>query len=84
MGYAKSTRGEQAMPAALALTSVSKSEPTVTFGDLDLNANPVGGDVSWILPVGDASTKAYETCFATEATSSGGALAGSMTIGTKV
>ncbi len=84
MGYAKSTRGEQAMPAALALTSVSKSEPTVTFGDLDLNANHVGGDVSWTPPIGDAYIKAYETYFATDAAGSGGALAGSVAVGTKV
>ena len=42
------------MPAALALMDVSKRVSDVSFGDLDLDANHVGGDVSWISPENDA------------------------------
>ncbi len=35
----KSTLAEQTMPAALALTDVSKSVSAVSLGDLDLDAN---------------------------------------------
>ena len=45
---------EQPMTAAPALTDVMKSVSTVSFGDLDLDANHVGGDVSWISPEYDA------------------------------
>ncbi len=67
MGYTKSTRGEQAMPAALALTDVSKSVSAVSFGGLDLKANHVGGDVSWIPPKYLAGLETYETYLATDA-----------------
>ena len=39
------------MPAALELTDVSKSVSAVSLGDLDLDANYVGGDMSWTPPV---------------------------------
>ena len=84
MVYAKSTWAEWTTPATLALTSVSKSVSAVSFGDLDLNANHVGGDVSWTPQVGDVNIKTYETYFATGAAGSGGALAGSKAVGTKV
>ena len=42
--YTKATLAEQARPAALALTDVSKSVSTVSFGALDLDANQEGGD----------------------------------------
>ncbi len=42
--YTKSTLAEQTMPAALALTDVSKSVSVVSFGALDLDANHEGGD----------------------------------------
>ena len=45
---------EQTTPAALALTDVSTSVSAVAFGDLDLDANHVGGDGSWTPPVYDA------------------------------
>ena len=49
---------EQTMTAAPALTDVMKSVSTVSFGDLDLDANHVGGDVSWTPPDNDASIEA--------------------------
>ena len=52
--YTKSALAEQTTPAALALTDVSKSVSAVSFGDLDLDANHVGGDVSWTPPENDA------------------------------
>ena len=70
----KSTLAEQTMPAALALTDVSKSVSAVSFGDLDLDANHVGGDVSWTPPENDAGLETYETYLATDAAGSGGAL----------
>ncbi len=53
--YTKATLAEQARPAALALTDVSKSVSAVSFGDLDLDANHVGDDVSLTPPENDAS-----------------------------
>ncbi len=44
--YAESSLCEQTMPAATSLADVSKSVPAVSFEDLDLDANHVGGDVS--------------------------------------
>ncbi len=44
----------QTTPAALALTDVSTSVSAVAFGDLDLDANHVGGDGSCTPPVVDA------------------------------
>ncbi len=64
------------MPAALALADVSKSVSAVSFGDLDLDANHVGGDVSWTPPDNDASIETYETYLATDAAGLGGALTG--------
>ncbi len=52
--YTKATLAEQATPAALAQTDVSTSVSAVSLGDLDLDANHVGGDVSWISPENDA------------------------------
>ena len=52
--YTKSTLAVRAMPAALALTDVSKSVSAVSFCALDLDANHVGGDVSWTPPENDA------------------------------
>ena len=46
------------MPAVLALADVSKSVSAVSFGDLDLDANHVGGDVSWTPLDNDASIEA--------------------------
>ena len=42
------------MPAAIALADVSKSVSAVSFGDLDLDANHGGGDVSLTPPESDA------------------------------
>ena len=84
VSYTKSTLAEQTMPAALELTDVSKSVSAVSFGDPDLDANHVGGDVSWTPPVSNARIKTYETYLATEAAGSGAALAGSMAVGTNV
>ncbi len=42
--YTKATLAEQARPAALALTDVSKGVSAVSFSALDLDANHVGGD----------------------------------------
>ncbi len=50
----KSTLAGQAMPAALAPTDGSKSVSAVSFGDLHLDANHVGGAVSWTPPEDDA------------------------------
>ncbi len=75
--YTKSTLAEQTTPAALALTDVSKSVSAVSFGDLDLDANHVGGDVSWTPPGSDAGIGTYETYLASDAAGSGGVLAGS-------
>ncbi len=55
MVYTKSALAEQTMPAALVLMDVSEIVSAVSFGDLDLDANHVGGDVSWTPPVGDAA-----------------------------
>ena len=60
VALSKSTLAEQTTPAALALTDVSKSVSAVSFGDLDLDANHVGGDVSWTPPVSDANIKTYQ------------------------
>ncbi len=68
----------------LALTDVSKSVSAVSFGDLDSDANHVGGDVSWTPPVCDANIKSYKTYLATDAAGSSGAVAGSMAVGTNV
>ncbi len=46
VGCAKSTWAEQTTPAARALTDVSKSASVVSFGNLDLDANHVSGNVS--------------------------------------
>ncbi len=80
----KSTLAEPTAPAALALADASESASAVSFGDLDLEVNHVGGDVSWTPPVGDVNIKIYETDLATDAAGSAGALAGSMAVGTKV
>ena len=53
--YTKSVLVEQTTPASLALTDVSKSVSAVSFGDLDLDANHVGDDVSVTPPENDAS-----------------------------
>ena len=73
---------EQTMPAATSLADVSKSIPAVSFKDLNLDANHVGGDVSWTPPKGDAVIKTYETYLATDAAGSDGALAASMAVDT--
>ncbi len=44
--YTKSALAEQTTPAALALTDESLSVSAVSFEDLDLEANLLGGDVS--------------------------------------
>ena len=75
--YTKSTLAEQTMPAALALADVLKSVSAVSFGDLHLDANHVGGDVSCAPPESDAGIETYEIYLATDAAGSGGALAGS-------
>ena len=72
------------MPAVLALADISKSVSAVSFSDLDLDANHVGGDVSWTPPENDAGFETYETYLATDAASLGGALTGSMAAGTNV
>ena len=43
------------MPAGIGLADVSKSVSAVSFGDLDLDANHEGVDVSLAPPEGDAS-----------------------------
>ena len=80
--YRKSTLAEQTAPAALALTVVSKSGSAVSFGNLDLDVNHVGGGVSWSPPVSDVNIKTYESYLATDAAGSGGALAGRMAVAT--
>ena len=80
----KSTLAGQTMPAALALTDVAKGVSAVPFDDLDLDANHVGGGVSWASPEDDAGIETYVTNLATGAASSGGALMGRMAVGTKV
>ena len=82
--YTKSTLAEQTTPAALALMDDNLSVSAVSFGDLDLDANHVGGDVSWTPPENDAGIETYETYLATDAAGSGGALTGSMAVGTNV
>ncbi len=82
MVYTKSTLAEQTAPAALALTDVSKSVSAVSFGNLDLDVNHVGGGVSWSPPVSDVNIKTYESYLATDAAGSGGALAGRMAVAT--
>ncbi len=82
--YTESSLCEQTVPAATSLTGVSKSVSVASFEDLDLDANHVGGDVSWTPPEGDAGIEAYETYLATDAAGSGGALAGSTAVGTNV
>ena len=84
MVHTKSTLAEPTAPAALALADASESASAGSFGDLGLEANHVGGDVSWTPPVGDVNIKTYETDLATDAVGSAGALAGSMAVGTKV
>ena len=76
----KSRLAERTTPTALALTDLSKSVFAVSFGNLDLGANHVGGDVSWTPPEIDAGIETYESYLATDAASSGGALAGSMAV----
>ncbi len=51
---------------ACPLTDVSKSLSAFSFGDLDLDANHVGGDVSWTPPENDAGIDTYETYLATD------------------
>ncbi len=72
------------MPAALALMDVSKSVFDVSFGDLDLDANHVGGDVSWTSPENDAGVETYVTYLVADAAGSGAALTGGMAAGTNV
>ena len=78
--YTKSRLAERTTPTALALTDFSKSVFAVSFGNLDLGANHVGGDVSWTPPEIDAGIETYESYLATDATSSGGALADCMAV----
>ena len=73
---------EQTMPAATSLADVSKSIPAVSFQDLNLDANHVGGDMSWTPPKGVAVIKTCETYLATDAAGSDGALAASMAVDT--
>ncbi len=80
--YTKSTLAEQTTPAALTLTGISKSVSAVSIGDRDWEANHVDGDVPWTPPVSDANIKAYVMYLAIDAVGSGGALAGSVTVGT--
>ncbi len=80
--FTKSTLGEQTTPAALALTDVSKGVSAVSFGDLDLDANQVGGDVSWTPPASEAGIVPYETYLATDAAGSARVLAGGVAVGT--
>ncbi len=82
--FTKSTLGEQTTPAALALTDVSKGVSAVSFGDLDLDANQVGGDVSWTPPASEAGIVTYETYLATDAAGSARVLAGGVAVGTNV
>ena len=77
-------RSAPATAAALALTDVSKSVSAVSFGDLDLDANHVGGDVSWTPLESEAGIETYETYLATDAAGSGGVLVGSVAVGMNV
>ncbi len=78
--HTKSRLAERTTPTALALTDFSKSVFAVSFGNLDLGANHVGGDMSWTPLEIDAGIETYESYLATDAASSGGALAGSMAV----
>ena len=80
--YTKSTRAGQTAPAALALTDVSKGISAVSLGDLDLDVNQGGSDMSWTPPMSDAYIKTYEMHLATDAVCADGALAGSKTVST--
>ena len=60
------------------------SVSAVSFGDLDLEANHVGGDVSWTPSESDAGIETYETYLATDAAGSGEVLAGGVAVGTNV
>ena len=84
VGFTMSTLAEQTTPAALALTDDSRSVSAVSLGDLDLDANYVGDGVSWTPPEKDAGIDTYETCLATDAAGSSGALTGSMAVGTNM
>ncbi len=68
----KSMLAEQTAPAAIALTDVSRSVSVFPFGDLDVNANQVCGDMSWTPPVSNVGFETYETYLATVAAGSGG------------
>ena len=68
----KSMLAEQTAPAAIALTDVSKSVSVFPFGDLDVDANQVCGDMSWTPPVSNVGFETYETYLATVAAGSGG------------
>ncbi len=78
--HTKSRLAERTTPTALALTDFSKSVFAVSFGNLDLGANYMGGDMSWTPLEIDAGIETYESYLATDAASSGGALAGSMAV----
>ena len=80
----KSTLAGQTMPAALALTAVAKGVSAVSFDDLDLDVNHVGGGVSWASPENSAGIETYVTNLATGPAGLGGALTGRMAVGTKV
>ena len=84
VGFTMSTLAEQTTPAALALTDDSRSVSAVSLGDLDLDANYVGDGVSWTPPEKDAGIDTYETCLATDAAGSSGALTGSRAVGTNM
>ena len=68
----KSMLAEQTAPAAIALTGVSRSVSVFPFGDLDVDANQVCGDMSWTPPVSNVGFETYETYLATVAAGSGG------------
>jgi len=55
----KSTLAGQTMPAALALTAVAKGVSAVSFDDLDLDVNHVGGSVSWASPESSTGIETY-------------------------
>ncbi len=80
VAYTKSRLADRTTPMALALTDFFEERLRCFLGDLDLGANCVGGDVSWIPPEIDAGIETYETYLATGAASSGGALAGSLAV----
>ena len=81
--FTKSALAEQAVPAARVLTD-ARIVSHVAFGELDLDANHVGGDMSWTPAVGDAGIESYETYLVIGAAGSWGMLAGGVAVGTNV